>query len=175
MDPMSSTYVLWAVALGGLSAVSLPLGSAAGLGLRPSTGFAALLAAFGAGALIAALALAGLFLVAALFVAMVAWQSARPLPLAPALAAVGIAALLPVLWFAGHRRRYFSAALWLALGALLLACYLLLQAAPTDELRQFYEEDPSRHRGVLITVAVLVGVGILSFKWLAGGRDKAAE
>jgi CRP-like cAMP-binding protein len=57
MDPMSSTYVLWAVALGGLSAVSLPLGSAAGLGLRPSTGFAALLAAFGAGALIAALAL----------------------------------------------------------------------------------------------------------------------
>ena len=57
MDPLSSTYVLWAVALGGLSAVSLPLGSAAGLRLRPSAGVTALLAAFGAGALIAALAL----------------------------------------------------------------------------------------------------------------------
>ena len=51
---MDSTYLLWAVSLGGLSAVSLPLGSAVGLALRPSLSTAAVLAAFGAGALIAA-------------------------------------------------------------------------------------------------------------------------
>ena len=41
--------------LGGVSAVSLPLGAWAGLRFRPRPGVAALLAAFGAGALIAAL------------------------------------------------------------------------------------------------------------------------
>ena len=51
---MDSTYLLWAVSLGGLSAVSLPLGSAVWLALRPSLSTAAVLAAFGAGALIAA-------------------------------------------------------------------------------------------------------------------------
>jgi len=54
---MSSSHLLWSVALGGLSALSLPLGAWAGLRLRPSLGIAALLAAFGAGALIAALTL----------------------------------------------------------------------------------------------------------------------
>jgi len=49
-------YLGWAVALGALSAVSLPLGSLAGLMLRPRASIAAVLAAFGAGALIAALA-----------------------------------------------------------------------------------------------------------------------
>jgi zinc transporter ZupT len=49
-------YFIWAIALGAISAVSLPLGSVVGLQtkLRPTT--IAVLAAFGAGALIAALA-----------------------------------------------------------------------------------------------------------------------
>lgn len=49
------SYLGWAVAIGALSAVSLPLGSIAGLVLRPRSGITAVLAAFGAGALIAAL------------------------------------------------------------------------------------------------------------------------
>ena len=49
--------VLWAVALGALSAISLPLGSIVGLVVRPRATITALLAAFGAGALIAALTL----------------------------------------------------------------------------------------------------------------------
>ncbi len=53
---MSETaYLLWAVALGALSAASLPLGSAVGLALRPRAVVSATLGAFGAGALIAAL------------------------------------------------------------------------------------------------------------------------
>ncbi len=50
------TYLGWAVTLGALSAISLPLGSVAGLVLRPRASIAAVLAAFGASALIAALA-----------------------------------------------------------------------------------------------------------------------
>jgi CRP-like cAMP-binding protein len=57
LDALSPTYILWAVALGGLSAASLPLGSAVGLGLTPGPRSTGTLAAFGAGALIAALAL----------------------------------------------------------------------------------------------------------------------
>lgn len=49
------TYLVWAVLLGGLSAASLPLGSLVGLWLQPRATLAAVLAAFGAGALIAAL------------------------------------------------------------------------------------------------------------------------
>ncbi len=49
--------VLWAVALGALSAASLPLGSVIGLWTRPRASVAASLGAFGAGALIAALTL----------------------------------------------------------------------------------------------------------------------
>jgi zinc transporter ZupT len=49
-------YLFWAVALGGLSAISLPLGSAVGLQSKPRPTYISLLAAFGAGALIAALA-----------------------------------------------------------------------------------------------------------------------
>ena len=49
-------YLGWAVTLGAVSAVSMPLGSVAGLVLRPRASIAAVLAAFGAGALIAALA-----------------------------------------------------------------------------------------------------------------------
>ena len=48
-------YALWALGLGALASVSLPLGSAVGLVFRPDPSRAALLAAFGAGAIIAAL------------------------------------------------------------------------------------------------------------------------
>jgi zinc transporter ZupT len=53
-DPTLS-HVLWALALGAVSAVSLPLGSLIGLNLRFSARSIAIFAAFGAGALIAAL------------------------------------------------------------------------------------------------------------------------
>jgi zinc transporter ZupT len=55
MDGFELRYVFWAVSLGGLSAASLPLGSLVGLLLQPRATLAAILAAFGAGALIAAL------------------------------------------------------------------------------------------------------------------------
>jgi hypothetical protein len=51
-------HLLWAVTIGGLSAVSLPLGSAVGLAIRPRTSLTAVFQAFGAGALLAALAVA---------------------------------------------------------------------------------------------------------------------
>ena len=50
-----SGYGTWALALGALSAVSLPLGSAAGLYFRPGARLTGALAAFGGGALLAAL------------------------------------------------------------------------------------------------------------------------
>lgn len=49
------TYTFWAVTLGAISAVSLPLGSLVGLRIRLSHRWIAVSAAFGAGALIAAL------------------------------------------------------------------------------------------------------------------------
>ena len=49
MDP---TYFAWAVILGGLSAVSLPLGSVVGIMARPRATVTASLAAFGAGGII---------------------------------------------------------------------------------------------------------------------------
>ncbi|MDA9975658.1 cyclic nucleotide-binding domain-containing protein [Alphaproteobacteria bacterium] len=52
---MEQQYLLWAVFLGALSAVSLPLGSALGLVWRPSNKIIGFLTAFGGGALIAAL------------------------------------------------------------------------------------------------------------------------
>lgn len=55
MNVSEPTYFLWAVLLGGLSAASLPLGSAIGLVARLKPTVIATLAAFGAGALIAAL------------------------------------------------------------------------------------------------------------------------
>jgi CRP-like cAMP-binding protein len=55
MDYLSIKYFLWAIALGGLSAVSLPLGSIVGLQTRLRPSVISALAAFGAGALIAAL------------------------------------------------------------------------------------------------------------------------
>jgi len=48
-------YVVWALTLGAVSAVSLPLGSLVGLNFRFKGRYIAILAAFGAGALIAAL------------------------------------------------------------------------------------------------------------------------
>lgn len=51
-----ATYLVWAVLVGGLSAVSLPAGSGIGLVLRPRASLTAVLTAFGAGALLAALA-----------------------------------------------------------------------------------------------------------------------
>jgi len=53
---MEPNYLIWALALGALASVSLPLGSAIGLALDPRPSRAALLAGFGAGAIIAALA-----------------------------------------------------------------------------------------------------------------------
>ncbi len=56
MEYLSAQYLIWAIMLGAISAFSLPLGSFVGLRtkLRPNT--ISMLAAFGAGALIAALA-----------------------------------------------------------------------------------------------------------------------
>jgi zinc transporter ZupT/CRP-like cAMP-binding protein len=48
-------YFVWAMTLGAISAVSLPLGSLVGLNVRFQQNFIAMFAAFGAGALIAAL------------------------------------------------------------------------------------------------------------------------
>lgn len=48
-------YAIWATALGGLSAVSLPLGSATGLLVKPRDRTTSAMAAFGGGALLAAL------------------------------------------------------------------------------------------------------------------------
>jgi len=50
-----SKFCLWAVLLGGISAISLPLGSLCGLWLKPSPRITGALAAFGGGALMAAL------------------------------------------------------------------------------------------------------------------------
>jgi zinc transporter ZupT/CRP-like cAMP-binding protein len=55
MDHPTLVYVLWAVALGAVSAASLPLGSLVGLRVRFPPFIIAIMAAFGAGALIAAL------------------------------------------------------------------------------------------------------------------------
>jgi CRP-like cAMP-binding protein len=55
VDTVSSEFVIWAVSLGALSAVSLPIGSLVGLGTNPRPQFISVMAAFGAGALIAAL------------------------------------------------------------------------------------------------------------------------
>jgi CRP-like cAMP-binding protein len=55
MDAQSTGYLWWAVALGGISAASLPMGSAVGLLTSPSSRTLGVLAAFGAGALLAAL------------------------------------------------------------------------------------------------------------------------
>ena len=52
---MEQQFLIWAVILGALSAVSLPLGSALGLVWRPSNKTTGFLTAFGGGALIAAL------------------------------------------------------------------------------------------------------------------------
>lgn len=55
MDGISWLHAVWAVLLGALSAVSLPLGSLVGLRTNPRPLTISILAAFGAGALIAAL------------------------------------------------------------------------------------------------------------------------
>jgi CRP-like cAMP-binding protein len=55
MGEFSWLYAIWAILLGALSAVSLPLGSLVGLRTHPRPWYISILAAFGAGALIAAL------------------------------------------------------------------------------------------------------------------------
>jgi CRP-like cAMP-binding protein len=55
VDFFSWTFLIWAVCLGGLSAVSLPMGSLAALRTTPRPQLISILAAFGSGALIAAL------------------------------------------------------------------------------------------------------------------------
>ena len=54
--PFSLEYLTWAVIIGTLSAVSLPIGSIFGLITRPRASLMAILSAFGGGALLAALA-----------------------------------------------------------------------------------------------------------------------
>ena len=56
MDYFSGQYLVWAIALGGISALSLPLGTLVGLNIRLRPVYISVLQAFGAGALIAALA-----------------------------------------------------------------------------------------------------------------------
>ncbi len=56
MESSTTEFLIWAIALGAVSAVSLPLGSVAGLQGRFRPVYISALAAFGAGALIAALA-----------------------------------------------------------------------------------------------------------------------
>ncbi len=57
MGYLTTEYLIWAVALGAISAVSLPLGSFIGVQTNPRPSLISLLAAFGAGALIAALSI----------------------------------------------------------------------------------------------------------------------
>ena len=57
MADSSLVYVFWALTLGAVSAVSLPLGSLVGLSAHIKPRYIAIFAAFGAGALIAALSL----------------------------------------------------------------------------------------------------------------------
>ena len=52
MSDASAVYVVWALTLGVISAVSLPLGSLVGLNVRFGQRYIAILTAFGAGALI---------------------------------------------------------------------------------------------------------------------------
>jgi zinc transporter ZupT len=56
MEYFSARYIVWALLLGAISAVSLPLGSLVGLQTKLRSSTISVLAAFGAGALIAALA-----------------------------------------------------------------------------------------------------------------------
>jgi zinc transporter ZupT len=56
MTDSTLLYVVWALVIGAVSAVSLPLGSLVGLNLRFQPRYIAIFAGFGAGALIAALA-----------------------------------------------------------------------------------------------------------------------
>lgn len=56
MEYINIEYLVWAIALGAISAVSLPLGSLIGIQTNPRPRLISTLAAFGAGALIAALA-----------------------------------------------------------------------------------------------------------------------
>ncbi|QDU03668.1 ZIP Zinc transporter [Gimesia chilikensis] len=55
MTELSIVHLLWALILGAISSVSLPLGSFIGLKIKIRQGYIAIFAAFGAGALIAAL------------------------------------------------------------------------------------------------------------------------
>jgi CRP-like cAMP-binding protein len=55
MEYFNIQYIIWATALGAISAVSLPLGSLVGIQTKPRPHLISALAAFGAGALIAAL------------------------------------------------------------------------------------------------------------------------
>ena len=56
MEYFSVQYLIWAIMLGAISAFSLPLGSVVGLRTKLKPNTISVLAAFGAGALLAALA-----------------------------------------------------------------------------------------------------------------------
>lgn len=113
--------------------------------------------------------LVGQAAVVAGFVSLAALYSTRPVLSGAIMLAAGAIALAVAWRVAARRRRYFSAVQWLMLSLLLLALFGVLHAAPTDELRQYYREDPSRERNVLLIAAVLAGVGLVSF-WMLRRR-----
>ncbi len=113
----------------------------------------------------------GLVSVAAVFVALVAWQSTAPIICSAAMAALGAVAVALAWRTARRSRRYFSAVQWLLLSGLLLGCFLLLRATAVPALSRHLADDPSRGRTVLILVAVLAGVGLISFAMLRRKRE----
>ena len=118
--------------------------------------------------------LGGLVVVAAVFVALVAWQSTAPIVCGTAMAALGAVAVAVAWRAARRRRRYFSAVQWFLLSGLLLACFLMLRATAGPALAHHLAEDPSRGRTVLILVAVLAAVGLISL-WMLREKRKEPE
>ena len=118
--------------------------------------------------------LGGLIVVAAVFVALVLWQSTAPIAGGAAMAALGAVAVALAWHTARRRRRHFSAVQWFLLSGLLLACFLLLRATAGPALARHLAEDPSRGRTVLILVAVLAAVGLVSL-WMLREKRKEAE
>ena len=113
--------------------------------------------------------LGGLAAVAALLAALVAWQSRRPWLYAPLMAAAGTAGLALCWHVAVRRRRLFSAVEWLVLSVVLVAFFALLRADPSERLRQYYAEDPSRQQTALLVAAGIAVIGFVSL-WMLHAR-----
>ena len=110
--------------------------------------------------------LVGQAVVVAAFVALAAIYSTAPVLCGPLMLAAGAVTLVVSWRVAVRRRRVFSAVQWLMLSLLLLTLYAVLQSAPTDELRRFYDADPWRRRNVLIVAGVLASIALVSFAML---------